>query len=714
MRSADLLLLPVPRKVAFTRGVCSLPDQMTLHLGERRESAATCELSARVVASPGQAAVRFHDAASAPAGLMASSRAAEGYALRIAEDGVDVWSGDEAGRLYGAMTLRQLIRQFGRRLPCLVISDAPALARRGVQLCFPQGHTEYRRAYMRHLVPWLGRLKINELYLYLESYFDFPSLPHMAGPGAMTPSDVRELDDLCRSYNITLIPMLNTLGHCGELLATQRFQRLGEYKPPEHGRVVRPFNLCSSSRDVERLVDGMLDDLMACFTSPVLHVGGDEVSCIGECPACKRLSAILSPFERYARYYGRILERLRRNNRRGGIWGDLLWHYSEKQSAAGRKRLFRSWREWGAIIYDWHYDGGGRESLDRFVGAGLETVACSSTNLCYSSALWPAQRVNQRELFSDAIKAGAAGGMTSDWGNFTGLHHEQFNYLDATGATLLWSGPRADQLAPGLPLDRFERAWSCQRYNVRTRALTDYLHAVGDAKGPVLSPLPLRGHGLRKCLYHTVNPLDFWACAGGALDHTRFAQYRTGVAQARRLWNLLARNPAFRLDRYIKHLEGPLLGHEHLIDGFERLESVYRLYDQAARCQYTNPTRFRALLDLAAERCEAPSGSYGALVAHLAAMRRSLGLEQSSLHRVRAVQANLRELAAFLRHLKRSHRPLPAFQQFHTVFMEPYRTYWYGDREHEWAAEPPRFRRFSLRDSRIPIGSPLRVERETV
>lgn len=714
MNNTPCMLLPVPRRLEMTGGTCLVPQTPFAYADDGNLGVITHELGVQAAPQPQRATFRFYNAAGAPAELRRDSSLSEGYALRIASDGVDVWAADEAGRFYAAMTLRQLLKQYGCRLPCMAAGDAPVLRRRGVQVCFPQGHTEYRRAYYHHLVPWLARWKINELYLYIESYFDFPSLPHMAGPGAMTPADARDLDALCRAHHISLIPMLNTLGHCGELLATQRYQHLSEYKPPEHARMVRPFNLCASSREVYRLIDGMLDDLMACFSAPTLHIGGDEVSCIGECPRCKRAAPDLSAFGRYAQYYGRILDRLKAKGRQGGIWGDMLLHYSEELSEPERKKLFAPWREKNAIIYDWHYSGGGQESLERFVGAGLETIACSSTSLCYASSLWPAQRVNQRDLYADAVQTGATGGLTTDWGNFTGMHHEQFNYLHASGGTLLWSGADGEQLAPGLTLARFEQAWAFHRYGLRSKTLAAYLHTLGDAKGAVLEPLPTQGHGLRKCLYHTVNPLDFWAWAGGALQGARLTRYKAGIARARRLWDTVVDEIAANGngDRYFRYLEGPLLGHEHLLDRFVTLESAYGLYDKAARCQYDDPTHFAKLLEKSACLCEEHAQRFGPLLAYLTGMRRDLGMEQSSIQRLRAVRKNLAEIAAFLRQRQHSERPLPAFQQLQNVFMEPYRTNWYGDREHEWASEAPRFRRFSLRETKPITGGAPKADRE--
>lgn len=712
MKPANLLILPVPASVSYSGESWTLPGEPLVQSPRPIPARLLRSLNARRTTDPAKASIRLLPADAAPARLARTAGSDEGYALRISSTGIDLWAAKAAGTFYGLVTLHQLIRQFGTRLPGLVMGDAPVLARRGVQLSFPQGHTEYRPAYMRRLIPELANFKINELYLYLESYFDFPSLPHMAGPGAMTPAEAKSLDALCREHHITLIPMLNTLAHCGELLATQRYQPLTEHKPPENRLMTRPFNLCSSSRAVERIVDGMLDDLMDCFTAPVFHVGGDEVSCLGECPECARRAPGLDPFTRYSRYYGRILRRLQANTRRGGIWGDMLLHYTDKKSKPECQQILKPWVDNGAIIYDWHYDSGGLESLQRFTGAGLTTIACSSTQLCYTQGLWPAQRENQRELFADAIRAEASGGMTTAWGNFAGVHEEQVNFLHATGATLLWSGPKGAQLAPALSHDQFEAAWSLQRYGMRSPALTRYLHAVGDATGPVLSPLPIKGHGLRKALYHTTNPLDFWAWTGTDVAGKRLTAYRSGIGKARKLWTDVKRQAAFGADPYLKHMEGPLLGHEHLLADLDAWNEIFTLYDQAAQCQYERPADFRRLLARGAARATAHTNSFAPLLRYLTSIRKDFGLEQSSLHRVRALIANIREFAAFLLHLRRSHRPLPSFQQFHNVFFEPFRTDWYGDREHEWAAEPPRFLRFSLRSGKPPTWAPPHAARE--
>ncbi len=58
----------------------------------------------------------------------------EGYALEISSNGVKIKFREAGGLRAAAATLRQLLRQYGRHLPCLEIRDWPDFARRGVML----------------------------------------------------------------------------------------------------------------------------------------------------------------------------------------------------------------------------------------------------------------------------------------------------------------------------------------------------------------------------------------------------------------------------------------------------------------------------------------------------------------------------------------------------------------------------------------------------
>ena len=704
-----LLLLPTPRFVDWTDGVWTRPAALTVFIAGSRDPITDPTLlreldGARQVPEPREAAVRCLSADAAPARLRRWAQQPEGYALSIGPGGIDLWAATARGRLYGALTLRQLLRQFGRRLPGLVLGDAPMLAHRGTQLSLVQGHTAFRPSLARHIAVELARWKINTLYFYLESYFDFPSLPNTAGPGAMTADEARELDRHCRAYGITPVPVLNVMGHSSEILSLQRYRSLGEYRADTDPRLQNGFNLCATSPAVRRFVDAMLNDMFDAFSGEIIHVGGDEVSLLGECPHCRRVAGGRSKLELYLAYFSRIRDVARRRGRHIGIWGDMLLHYIRPLPTRQRERLLAPLRS-GVWVYDWHYTGGSPDTLKFFVDAGLTTVACSSSNLCYLSSLWPAQEHAQRELFADAVRAGAHGGMTTSWCNFTGLHEEQLNYLFATGGTALWSDP-----AQGASAD-VERAYALQRYGLRSGTFMRYAHTLGDAAGPVLSPLaPYHGVNLRKSLYHTDNVFTFWRQYADLLRGPRLRTYRAGVAQARRLWDRTRSEIGRGADRWFPLHEAPLIMHEHLLRRFDMIERFYTLYDAAAHAQFTQPARFRQQVRAAVQTLRGHLADFPPVERYLRNAQRLLGLDQSSIVRVQATKRGIRELADFLEHLAGSDRPLPAFGKLESYFFREMRTNWYGDREHEWSRGPARFRRYTLESGPWPTGPELARE----
>ena len=103
-----LKLLPVPRLLHKRPGSFLLPEQRTL------------------------TAIKVVRTDSAP-------NHPEGYALSISKKEVEISFREIAGLRAATATLRQLLRQYGRRLPCLRIRDWPDFSRRGVMLDISSG-----------------------------------------------------------------------------------------------------------------------------------------------------------------------------------------------------------------------------------------------------------------------------------------------------------------------------------------------------------------------------------------------------------------------------------------------------------------------------------------------------------------------------------------------------------------------------------------------
>src|SRR5437016_4924531 len=140
-KSRTLSLLPRPRSLKRLPGTFTLPKQKAL--------AAICVRRSRL--SPAHP---------------------EGYSLTISRNGIVLEFREAGGLRAGTTTLQQLLRQYGRRLPCLKIRDWPDFSRRGVMLDISRGRVPKLETLLE-LAELLSDFKINELQLYTEHTFAY-------------------------------------------------------------------------------------------------------------------------------------------------------------------------------------------------------------------------------------------------------------------------------------------------------------------------------------------------------------------------------------------------------------------------------------------------------------------------------------------------------------------------------------------------------------
>ena len=179
---SNLNLLPCPRSLKILRGTFTLPKQKPL-------------AAIKVV--------RTHSAPDHP----------EGYALAISKTGIEISFRETGGLRAATATLRQLLREYGRRLPCLRIRDWPDFPRRGVMLDISRGRVPKLETLL-DLAEKLSDFKINELQLYTEHTFAYKKYKSVwQSWGALTAKEIQILDARCRELGIDLVPNQNSFGH---------------------------------------------------------------------------------------------------------------------------------------------------------------------------------------------------------------------------------------------------------------------------------------------------------------------------------------------------------------------------------------------------------------------------------------------------------------------------------------------------------------------
>jgi hexosaminidase len=416
-KNHPLNLLPAPRSLKLLRGTFTLPDQKPLN-------------AIRVV--------RTHKAPSQP----------EGYALNISKAGIEISFRETAGLRAAAATLRQLLHEHGRRLPCLEIRDWPDFARRGVMLDISRGRVP-RLETLLDLAEKLSDFKINELQLYTEHTFAYKKYPSVwRSWGALTANEIQILDARCRELGIDLVPNQNSFGHLRYFLADPHLKRLAEISETyEDGGddatgdqkfLRRPTTLAPNHPGTLPFLCGLYDELLPNFSSEFFNIGGDETWDLGK-GRSKKLCDAKGKGRVYLDFIKKVHREVSARDKHMMFWGDIILKHPSLISELPKN----------VIALNWGYEAGHpfEKEAARFAKAKIPFYVCPGTSTWqtligkHDNAL-----ANLRASAKAGKKFGAIGFLNTDWGD--GGHPQPLAVswpLFAAGAALAWNSKALDE-----------------------------------------------------------------------------------------------------------------------------------------------------------------------------------------------------------------------------------------------------------------------------
>jgi hypothetical protein len=366
----------------------------------------------------------------------ANASGPESYRLQIEDDIVTLAAADEAGLYYGVQTLQQIVQQTGRRWPALEIEDKPVLRHRGLMLDVSRGKVPTLDT-LKELARRLSRYRDNQLQLYVEHTFVFPSHPEIgAGVDALTANDILELDAVCRDHHIELVPNLQSIGHHSVMLNLPRYQHLAE--------TPWKWSMATTSEEGFTILGELYDDLLPAFSSRTFNINGDEPWDLGRGQS-RQLTDELGVGRVYLEHVKRIHRMVTERGYQMMMWADMFWHHPE---------LIGEFPE-DIILLDWWYEWkDAYDSVEVIAKAGRRFYVCPGTSSWL--ALYPRLEnaiANVRGFLRDGIAAGCEGMLMTDWGDqghFQPLSNSWYPYLWAAEGA--WSGGAVES-------DAFDRAF---------------------------------------------------------------------------------------------------------------------------------------------------------------------------------------------------------------------------------------------------------------
>jgi hexosaminidase len=363
----------------------------------------------------------------------------ESYRLEIEPQGIRLTGSDPRGVFYGAMTLRQLVRQKDSRgrIPCLRIQDRPDFPNRGVMLDVSRNRVPTMETILRLVDVW-AELKLNQLQLYTEHTFAYPQARVVwENASPFTGEEVEELDRYCRSRGIELVPNQNSVGHLERWLVHPEYQHLAESVSgcvdSWGNRRPYPFGLYPGAPASLEFLRGLYEELLPHFQSRQFNVGCDEVYDLGQ--GRSRAECRSRGVGRvYLDFLLSIHAELARRGYRMQFWGDIVLRYPELIPELPRDVVALSW--------GYEADHPYPEQCRRFAEAGLEYYVCPGTAAWNSiGGRWPNAQANLAAATASGLDFGASGMLIADWGD--NGHWQQLpislpGYF--YGASLSWCG----------------------------------------------------------------------------------------------------------------------------------------------------------------------------------------------------------------------------------------------------------------------------------
>ncbi len=376
----------------------------------------------------------------------------EGYTLTINRKGVRVEYRETGGLHAAGATLRQLIREYGRRLPCLKIRDWPDFSRRGVMLDISRGRVPKLETLL-DLVERLADFKINEFQLYTEHTFAYRRYKSVwQSWGALTAAEIRKLDARCRELGIDLVPNQNSFGHLRYFLEHPKFKKLAEISKPYEGSTgdfLRfPTTLAPNNPGTIKFIRELYDELLPNFSSKFLNVGCDETWDLGRGQS-KKLCERRGKGRVYVDFLKQIHREASKRGRRMMFWGDIILKHPQLIPDLPKD----------AVALNWGYE----------INHPFEKETATFARLpipfyvCPGTATWMTLIGRHDTAFENlrlaaraGRKHGALGFLNTDWGD--GGHPQPLAVswpLYVIGAAQSWCGNTSDEklLVPVLSRD---------------------------------------------------------------------------------------------------------------------------------------------------------------------------------------------------------------------------------------------------------------------
>jgi hexosaminidase len=299
-----------------------------------------------------------------------------GYTIRVTPSRITINAKDAASAYYATVSLLQLI-QFPETkpttttsydIPAVTIEDYPRFKWRGLMLdC---SRTFIPIPYLKRTLDRMAFYKMNVLHLHLvddqgwrlelksrplltKKSSTFPEKYHEPAEfqGFYTQKEIAELIQYAANKHIDIIPEIEGPGHDqAALYAYPYLSCTNDIKPLFplfHGDIITAEVFCVGNPGVYSFFDDVITETAKIFTSPYIHLGGDEVPLNHwkNCPKCQQLvkDGVVKNTESLQGYFmNKVGQFVKNSSKRPVAWDEIL---EDKNNYISPDWIVMSWRD---------------------------------------------------------------------------------------------------------------------------------------------------------------------------------------------------------------------------------------------------------------------------------------------------------------------------------------------------------------------------------
>jgi hexosaminidase len=210
----------------------------------------------------------------------------DGYTIQVSSDEVRLEASSESGLFYAKEAFLQLARFYKGKLPVCRIEDYPRYEWRGFML--DESRHFFGKEKVKQYLDVMASLKMNVFHWHLTDepgwrieIKRYPKLTTIAGKGNYhdpdapaafyTQEEIKEIIAYAAERHIMVVPEFDMPGH-----ATAVCRAYPEVSGGGEGRW-RHFTFHPCKEETYEFINNVLDEIVALFPSPYIHIGGDEV-----------------------------------------------------------------------------------------------------------------------------------------------------------------------------------------------------------------------------------------------------------------------------------------------------------------------------------------------------------------------------------------------------------------------------------------------------